>query len=166
MAEELFIPDTANREEIYRAILPQLEALVAGEKNFIANTANVLAVLKEALHFFWVGCYFISEDNKNELVLGPFQGPLACARIAKGRGVCGTAWAKNETLLVPDVNRFEGHITCSSRSKSEIVIPLRKSDGSVFGVLDIDSEKEDDFSESDKKYLEEIAFLLGRISNE
>lgn len=163
MSEELFIPKTANREEVYTALLPQLRSLIADEKDFVANTANIMAALKEAFGFLWVGCYFVSKENINELVLGPFQGPVACTRIAKGKGVCGTAWAKNETIIVEDVEQFPGHIACSSLSKSEIVVPLRKKDDSVFGVLDVDSEQLNHFSETDKKYLEQIAVLLGEV---
>jgi len=163
MSEELFIPKTSNREEVYAALLPQLRSLIADEKDFVANTANIMAALKEAFGFLWVGCYFVSKENANELVLGPFQGPVACTRIAKGKGVCGTAWAKNETVIVDDVEQFPGHIACNSLSKSEIVVPLRKKDHSVFGVLDVDSQQLNHFSETDKKYLEQIAVLLGEV---
>lgn len=143
---------------IYESLLPQLKSLVAGEKNFIANTSNIVAALKESLNFFWVGCYFT--DSPEELVLGPFQGPIACTRIKKGKGVCGTSWMKNETIIVPDVDAFPGHIACSSLSKSEIVIPLRKADGNVFGVLDVDSSLLNDFNETDAEYLQQVAVII------
>lgn len=163
MSEELHIPKTDNRADIYEALLPQIKALVEGEKNFTANVANTMAALKEAFGFLWVGCYFVDTENPDELVLGPFQGPIACTRIKKGKGVCGTAWLQNQTMLVQDVEQFPGHIACSSLSKSEIVVPLRKSDNTVFGVLDLDSEHLNDFSEIDSQYLEEIAVLLGEV---
>lgn len=164
MSETLVIPTNTSRKEIYAALLPQLNALVAGEPNLVANTANVVAALKEALGFFWIGCYFV--DNANELVLGPFQGPIACTRIAKGKGVCGTAWLKNETQLVPDVDKFPGHIACSSLSKSEVVVPLRKKDGSVFGVLDIDSALLNDFDNIDVEYLEQVGIIISKCFGE
>jgi L-methionine (R)-S-oxide reductase len=165
MAETLSIPTNVSRKEIYEALLPQLRALVSGEPNLVANTANIMAALKEALNFFWVGCYFVV--NENELVLGPFQGPIACTRIKKGKGVCGTAWLENKTILVPDVDAFPGHIACSSLSKSEIVIPLRKkNDNSVWGVLDVDSSQFNDFSSIDAEYLEQIGVLISTCFGE
>lgn len=161
MSDELFIPVSDNREVIYQALIPQMESLIAGENNFIANVANVMAALHQTFQFLWVGCYFVEDDT---LVLGPFQGPVACTRIRKGKGVCGTAWQKNECIIVPDVNEFPGHIACSSLSKSEIVIPLRKMNGVVFGILDIDSSLLNDFSECDQKYLEQVAVLLAGCS--
>ena len=158
MSEEIHIPKTAVREDIYRSLLPQLKGLTEGEPDFIANTANIMAALKDAFGFLWIGCYFVRGE---ELVLGPFQGPVACTRIRRGKGVCGTAWDKNETIIVPDVEKFPGHIACSTLSVSEIVVPLRAKDGSAFGVLDIDSVKPDDFSAMDQKYLEQVAVLLG-----
>ena len=157
MAESLAFSRTADRSVIYNEIAPQIEALVSGETDLIANLANVAAVLKEALGFFWVGFYIV---KNHELVLGPFQGPVACTRIAKGKGVCGSAWAKNETVIVADVEKFPGHIACSSESKSEIVIPLRDSSGIVYGVLDVDSDRLSDFDTTDELWLEKICTLL------
>lgn len=157
MAEDLHI-NGGNKEEKYRALLPQLKSLIEGENDLIANLANMSAALKETFHFFWVGFYRVQGE---ELVLGPFQGSIACTRIKKGRGVCGTAWAKAETLIVPDVDAFPGHIACSSLSRSEIVVPLlRKEDGEVWGVLDIDSETLDSFDEIDARFLEEVCSWL------
>ncbi|MDH5379552.1 MAG: GAF domain-containing protein [Cyclobacteriaceae bacterium] len=157
MAEELIIPKTDSREDIYKSILPQIQALTAGETDLIANLANITAALMEAFRFLWVGFYIVKED---ELVLGPFQGPVACTRISKGKGVCGTAWEKAETILVPDVEEFPGHIACSSASRSEIVVPVIKN-GKVIMVLDVDSEKVNNFSGIDQKYLEEICLGVG-----
>lgn len=157
MAEDLHI-NGGNKEEKYRALLPQLKSLIEGENDLIANLANMSAALKETFQFFWVGFYRVQGE---ELVLGPFQGPIACTRIKKGRGVCGTAWAKAETLIVPDVDAFPGHIACSSLSRSEIVVPLlRKEDGEVWGVLDIDSETLDSFDETDARFLEKVCSWL------
>lgn len=158
MAETLAIPHSSDRREIYAALLPQLQALVSGENDRIANAANLSAALKEAFGFLWVGFYFTSSED--ELVLGPFQGPVACTRIRRGKGVCGTAWAHNKTIIVPDVDAFPGHIACSSLSRSEIVIPLRNANGVVYGVLDVDSISLNDFSETDAEYLQQIAVLL------
>lgn len=155
MAEDLYI-DNGSKEEKYRTLLPQIKSLVSGEDDLIANLANVSAALKETFRFFWVGFYLAKGD---ELVLGPFQGPIACTRIRKGRGVCGTAWERRETLVVPDVDAFPGHIACSSLSRSEIVVPLKRGD-TVWGVLDIDSERMDSFDETDARFLEEIGSLL------
>lgn len=156
MAESLFIPTAASKEEKYGAILPQIEALISGEIDLIANLANISAVLKESFGFFWVGFYLVKD---NQLVLGPFQGPIACTRINLGKGVCGTAWQENKTQLVPDVDAFPGHIACSSASKSEIVLPF-SSNGEVAGVLDIDSDKLADFDETDQIYLEKLISIL------
>ena len=156
MAENLII-GTGNKEEKYRELLPQLHALVSTETDLIANLANVAAALKQTFGFFWVGFYLVKEE---ELVLGPFQGPIACTRIRKERGVCGTAWAKAETLVVPDVDAFPGHIACSSLSRSEIVVPLIRENGEVWGVLDIDSESLNTFDETDARFLEEICSWL------
>ncbi len=153
MAEQLFIPAGSGKKEIYKSILPQIAALISDEEDVIANLANIAAVLKEVFGFFWVGFYF---TKHNELVLGPFQGPLACTRIRKGKGVCGTAWAEKRTLVVPDVDAFPGHIACSSLSKSEIVVPLFTSEHEVWAVLDIDSEVLNTFDETDKCYLEQL----------
>lgn len=152
MAEDLCICE-GTKEEKYRALLPQIKGLLAGEDDLIANLANVCAALKETFGFFWVGFYLVKGD---ELVLGPFQGPMACTRIRRGRGVCGTAWAEAKTLVVPDVDAFPGHIACSSRSRSEIVVPLVGTEGGVWGVLDIDSDELNSFGEADVRYLEEL----------
>lgn len=152
MAEDLSISQ-GTKEEKYQTLLPQIKSLLTGEEDLIANLANVSAALKETFGFFWVGFYLVKKD---ELVLGPFQGPVACTRIRRGRGVCGTAWAKAETLLVPDVDAFPGHIACSSLSRSEIVVPLVHPDGEVWGVLDVDSESLNSFDETDARFLEEL----------
>ena len=151
MAEDLTIVQ-GNKEEVYQSLLPQIKALIDGEPDLIANLANVCAALKEQFKWFWVGFYLVKQD---ELVLGPFQGPVACTRIRKGRGVCGSSWQQATTLIVPDVEKFPGHIACSSLSKSEIVVPIIRNN-EVIGVLDVDSELLDQFDETDKKYLEEI----------
>ena len=157
MAEELtFI--SGSKEEQYLSLLPQVRSLIEGEEDLVANLANVAAALKEAFDFFWVGFYLVKQD---QLVLGPFQGPVACTRIRKGKGVCGTAWQEGATLLVPDVEVFPGHIACSSLSRSEIVVPLIK-DGEVWGVLDIDSDLLNFFDETDRKYLEEMCGYLSK----
>lgn len=148
----------------YAELLPQLEMLIAGETDWIANLANVAAALKEAFGFWWVGFYRVlpDADGGERLVLGPFQGPIACTSIARGRGVCGTAWTENRTLVVPDVDAFPGHIACSSASRSEIVVPLRDPHcpGRVLGVLDIDSAELDTFDETDAENLEKLAELI------
>lgn len=156
MAETLFLPQSGTKEEIYQALLPQVEALITGEQDLVANLANIAAALREAFGFFWVGFYVVQSQ---ELVLGPFQGPIACTRIAYGRGVCGTAWKEQKTQLVPDVEAFPGHIACSSASKSEIVVPAFHK-GEVFLVLDVDSDKLDDFDAVDQHYLEALMGLL------
>ena len=157
MAEELtFI--SGSKEKQYLSLLPQVRSLIEGEVDLVANLANVAAALKEAFDFFWVGFYLVKQD---QLVLGPFQGPVACTRIRKGKGVCGTAWQEGATLLVPDVEVFPGHIACSSLSRSEIVVPLIK-DGEVWGVLDIDSDLLNFFDETDRKYLEEMCGYLSK----
>lgn len=153
MAEQLIIPVGNNKKEKYEAVLPQIKALILDENDTIANLANITAALKETFKFFWVGFYFV---KYNELVLGPFQGPLACTRIKKGRGVCGTAWEQMQTIIVPDVDQFPGHIACSSLSKSEIVIPLFTNEKEVWGILDIDSDELNTFDEIDRDYLEEL----------
>ena len=155
MSENLTIT-TGTKEEQYQSLLPQIKGLLEGETDLIANLANVVAALKEQFNWWWVGFYLVKE---NELVLAPFQGPVACTRIKKGRGVCGTSWAKSETLIVPDVEKFPGHIACSSLSKSEIVLPVFKNK-EVIGVLDVDSELPDHFDATDKKYLEEIISFI------
>jgi GAF domain-containing protein len=156
MAETLFLPQSGTKEEIYQALLPQVEALITGEQDLVANLANIAAALREAFGFFWVGFYVVQGQ---ELVLGPFQGPIACTRIAYGRGVCGTAWKEQKTQLVPDVEAFPGHIACSSASKSEIVVPAFQN-GEVFLVLDVDSDQLDDFDAVDQRYLEALMGLL------
>ncbi len=156
MAETLFLPQSGSKEEIYQALLPQVEALISGEADLVANLANIAAALREAFGFFWVGFYLVQDQ---ELVLGPFQGPIACTRIAYGRGVCGTAWREKTTQLVPDVEAFPGHIACSSASKSEIVVPAFQ-DGEVFLVLDVDSDRLDDFDAVDQRYLEDLMGML------
>ncbi len=156
MAEDLTILTSATKAEQYQALIPQIEALLTGETDLVANMANVCAALKEQFNWFWVGFYLVKQD---ELVLGPFQGPVACTRIAKGRGVCGSAWAQAKTLIVPDVDAFPGHIACSSLSRSEIVLPVFNAD-SVAGVLDVDASELDQFDETDAKYLDQIVKLL------
>jgi GAF domain-containing protein len=155
MAEDLKIIE-GSKAEIYQSLIPQIKALIDGEPDLIANLANVAAALKEQFNWLWVGFYLVKNE---ELVLGPFQGPVACTRIKKGRGVCGAAWQNAATLIVPDVEKFPGHIACSSLSKSEIVVPLIYN-SDVVGVLDVDSELPDQFDETDKRYLEEIAAFL------
>lgn len=156
MAEELILTQGATRAQRYEEILPQIEAMISTETDLIANLANTAAILTEGLGFFWIGFYRMMEG---ELVLGPFQGPLACTRIALDKGVCGACATRKETIVVPDVNQFPGHIACSSLSQSEIVVPLL-AEGEVKLVLDIDSEKLNDFSEVDQKYLEQVMEML------
>ena len=156
MSENIFIDIHISKEEKYKQLLPQLEALVSSETDMIANMANVSAALKEVFNFWWVGFYIKKES---ELVLGPFQGPIACTRIAFDKGVCGASYSKKETVLVPNVEEFPGHIACSSATKSEIVIPIFSEDR-VIAVFDIDSEILNNFDEVDKKYLEEISRLI------
>lgn len=156
MAEDLTIAKTGSKEEHYQSLIPQIEALLYGETDQIANMANVCAALKEQFNWFWVGFYLVKND---ELVLGPFQGPVACTRIKKGKGVCGSSWQQNEVLIVPDVDEFPGHIACASASKSEIVLPVYKN-GNIIGVLDVDSEYLAHFDEVDGKYLNQIIKLL------
>ena len=158
MAENLFIPKTENKEEKYKALVSQIEALIGNEADLIANLANTAAALHEMFGFFWVGFYLVKSE---ELVLAPFQGPIACTRIKRGRGVCGAAWESAGTIIVSDVEKFPGHIACNSASKSEIVVPLI-SDNTVFGVLDIDSDKLNYFDETDKIYIEEICHIIER----
>jgi len=156
MSENLYIPVEATKSEKYEAILPQIEALISGESDLYANLANISSALKEAFDFFWVGFYLV---KGNQLVLGPFQGPIACTRINPGKGVCGTAWTEKKTQLVPDVEAFPGHIACSAASKSEIVIPVFKEEKVVM-VLDVDSDLLDDFDAEDQKYLEKLMGIL------
>lgn len=156
MAEDLKIVTGIGKEEQYRSLIPQIAALIDGEPDQIANLANIAAALKEQFGWFWVGFYLV---KNGVLVLGPFQGPVACTRIQKGKGVCGTSWLQEETLIVPDVEEFPGHIACAAASRSEIVLPLFKA-GEVIGVLDVDSEHLAHFDEVDSKYLKEIISLL------
>ncbi|MCP9749635.1 GAF domain-containing protein [Ferruginibacter sp. HRS2-29] len=156
MAEDLQI-SKGTKEEQYRDLIPQVKGLLEGEEDLVANLANVAGALKEQFGWFWIGFYLV---KKEELVLGPFQGPVACTRIKKGRGVCGTSWAEARTLIVPDVEKFPGHIACSSLSRSEIVVPLFNSRKEVVGVLDADSELLDHYDETDKQFLEEICSLI------
>lgn len=156
MAEDLTITKTGTKTEKYESIIPQIAGLLEGENDQIANLANVCAALKEQFGWFWVGFYLV---KKGELVLGPFQGPVACTRIGIGKGVCGTSWAKAETIIVPDVEEFPGHIACASASRSEIVLPLYKGE-EIIGVLDVDSEYLAHFDEVDAKYLKQIINLL------
>ena len=155
MAEDLQII-TAGKEEQYQSLIPQIAALLEGETDLIANLGNVSAALKEQFGFFWVGFYLVKGE---ELVLGPFQGPVACTRIALGKGVCGAAWKESKVLIVPDVDAFPGHIACSSASRSEIVIPIIRNN-EVLAVLDVDSADLDQFDETDEKYLSQILDLL------
>lgn len=157
MAESLFIPETTNRQKIYDEIAPQIESLVAGETDLIANLANITAALKEAFGFFWVGFYVKKE---NQLVLNAFQGPIACTRIDFGKGVCGHCYTTRKTVIVPNVDDFPGHIACSSASKSEIVLPVFDKSGEVTMVLDVDSDKLDDFSEIDAEGLGKIVKII------
>lgn len=152
MAEDLIIIENESKEEQYQSLLPQISALIAGEDDLTANLANISAALKAQFSWLWVGFYLVKQD---ELVLGPFQGPVACTRIKKGKGVCGSAWEQGKTIIVADVEEFPGHIACSSASKSEIVIPLFR-DGDVVGVLDVDSAELDQFDEVDEKYLTRV----------
>ena len=156
MAEDLVITKSADKTAQYRSLIPQIEALITGEDDLIANMANICAALKEQFNWFWVGFYMVKND---QLVLGPFQGPVACTRIFKGKGVCGTAWQQAETLIVPDVDAFPGHIACSSLSRSEIVLPIFNN-GEVIGVFDVDSELLAHFDEVDAQYLEQIIKLI------
>jgi L-methionine (R)-S-oxide reductase len=160
MAESLFIPENASRTKVYESILPQIGALVADEPDLIANLANISAVLKEAFGFFWVGFYLKKE---NQLVLGPFQGPLACTRINFDKGVCGYSYTTKQTIIVPNVDEFPGHIACSSASKSEIVLPAFDQNGEVLLVLDVDSDQLDDFSEVDQIWLGKIMKIIEQL---
>ncbi len=155
MAEDLSIV-TGSKQEQYKSLLPQIKALLDGEPDLVANLANTAAALKEQFGWFWVGFYLVKND---ELVLGPFQGPVACTRIKKGKGVCGSSWLQKKTLIVPDVEKFPGHIACSSLSKSEIVVPVFQH-GEVIAVLDVDSSEYDQFDSTDQEYLEQIVGLI------
>lgn len=155
MAEDLSIISGSKTEQ-YEALVPQIKGLLDGEPDLVANLANVAAALHEQFRWFWVGFYLVKQE---ELVLGPFQGPVACTRIKKGRGVCGSSWAQAKTLIVPDVEKFPGHIACSSLSRSEIVVPIIRNNR-VIGVLDVDSDAYDQFDETDQRYLEQIVNLV------
>ena len=155
MAEDLAII-TGSKAEQYQSLIPQIKGLLDGEPDLIANMANITAALKEQFGWLWVGFYIVKKD---ELVLAPFQGPVACTRIKKGRGVCGSSWAQSKTLIVPDVEKFPGHIACSSLSKSEIVVPVIHNN-QVVAILDIDSSEYDQYDSTDQQYLEEIVALV------
>lgn len=156
MSEQIIMPKNISKAEKYDLLLPQLKSLLEVEQDIIANLANISAALKEVFDFFWVGFYLVKDD---ELVLGPFQGPIACTRIKYGRGVCGSTWKSEKAIIVPDVEKFPGHIACSSLSKSEIVVPLFKGN-SVVGVLDVDSDSYDSFDGIDEEYLTKICALI------
>lgn len=156
MAEELIISTSSDKKEKYATLLPQLIALVSGETDRIANLSNIAAALKQSMNFFWVGFYLV---NDGQLVLGPFQGPVACTRIPMGKGVCGTAWKEKKTIIVPNVDEFPGHIACSSDAKSEIVLPAFKND-EVFLVMDVDSDTLNDFDAIDAHALEQVMRMI------
>lgn len=157
MAEDLTLLEEGTKEEKYKSLIPQIEGLLTGEPNLIANFANIAAALKEGMDFFWVGFYLV--DSEDELVLGPFQGPVACTRIKKGKGVCGTSWEKGQGIVVPNVDEFPGHIACASASKSEIVLPVKKG-GKIVAIFDVDSDQLNDFDETDRQYLQQILDLI------
>ncbi len=156
MAEELIISKSVSKKERYQTLLPQIKALVEGEPDQVANLSNIAAALKQTMDFFWVGFYLVKE---NQLVLGPFQGAIACTRIDLGKGVCGTAWKEKRTIIVPDVEKFQGHIACNSASKSEIVLPAFKNNEVVL-VLDVDSDALNDFNSTDQLALEELMRII------
>jgi len=156
MAESLILTGTTKKEK-YESLIPQIKALVEGENDYIANISNIMSALKHGMDWFWVGIYFVKHE---QLVLGPFQGPIACTRIAFGKGVCGTSWKEKQTIIVEDVEKFPGHIACSSLSKSEIVLPAFDQNGNVTLVLDVDSEYLATFDETDKFYLEQVMRLI------
>jgi len=159
MAENLIIAQSNNKEERYKVLVPQIEALTSGEPDLIANLSNIAAALKHTMNFFWVGFYIV---KNNELVLGPFQGPIACTRIAFGKGVCGASWKDKQVIIVPNVDEFPGHIVCSSDSKSEIVLPALKK-GEVALVLDVDSDQLNDFDETDRQYLTQVMGMIEKM---
>jgi GAF domain-containing protein len=156
MAESVFIPQNSTKKDIYGALVPQIDGILQTETDLTANLANFVAILKEVFGFFWVGFYWVKNE---QLVLAPFQGTLACTRIAFGKGVCGSSWKEQKTILVPDVDAFPGHIACSSLSKSEIVVPIFQN-GKVVGVLDVDSDKLNDFDDQDQIGLENLIKVL------
>lgn len=160
MAENLFVKEGNNKKDKYETLLPQIKSLIGDEKDLIANMANLSAALWQTFGFFWIGFYRVDNTKGNkQLVLGPFQGPIACTRIRYGKGVCGSAWQMGKTLIVPDVDQFPGHIACNSASRSEIVVPVFKGE-EIIGVLDIDSDRMNDFDEIDSLYLERIVACL------
>ena len=160
MAESItLLPETALKEERYESLIPQIKALISGETDLIANLGNIASALKFGMDFFWVGFYLVKKEG---LILGPFQGPVACTRIGYGKGVCGKAWEQKKTIIVPNVEEFEGHIACSSLSKSEIVLPIIKN-GEVVGVLDVDSEEYSTFDDVDKDQLQKIIDLIANM---
>jgi L-methionine (R)-S-oxide reductase len=162
MAEELIVSASTDKKEKYRTLLPQIEGLIHGEKDLIANLANIVAALRQTMNFFWVGFYIVKD---NQLVLGPFQGPIACTRIDFGKGVCGTSWKEKKTIVVPNVDEFPGHIACSSAAKSEIVVPVLKN-GSVVMVLDVDSDRLNDFDSTDQQALEKLMSIVSNLLQE
>lgn len=159
--EEISIAQGIGKQATYQQLLPQIEALIGDEPDLTANLANTVAALHHTFKFWWTGFYLV---QNNQLVLGPFQGPVACTRINFGKGVCGTSWQQKQTLIVPDVEKFEGHIACSSATQSEIVVPIIVG-GEVLAVLDVDSEHLNNFDETDKTYLEQIALFIGKKFN-
>ena len=159
MAEDLIISTSSDKEERYAILIPQIEALVTDEPDFIANLSNIAAALKQTMNFFWVGFYIVKEE---QLVLGPFQGPIACTRIPFGKGVCGASWKERRIMLVPNVEEFPGHIACSSASQSEIVLPAFKN-GEVALVMDVDSDKLNDFDNIDQSALEKVIKIIERL---
>lgn len=161
MAEELLIVESATKEERYKSLIPQIDSLIKDEPDLIANLSNITAALKQTFNFFWVGFYLVKGD---ELVLGPFQGPIACTRISFGKGVCGASWKEGKVILVPNVEEFPGHIACNSASKSEIVLPAFK-DNKVALVLDVDSDKLNDFDSVDEQYLRQVMTLVAKKLN-
>jgi L-methionine (R)-S-oxide reductase len=161
MAESLILTGTTKKEK-YESLIPQIKALIEGESDYIANISNIMSALKHGMDWFWVGVYFVKQE---QLVLGPFQGPIACTRIAFGKGVCGSSWKEKKTIIVEDVEQFPGHIACSSLSKSEIVLPAFDKNGNVTLVLDVDSEHLATFDEADKFHLEQVMRLIENLSS-
>lgn len=159
MAENLLISSSEKKSDRYESLIPQVEALVGGEPDLVANLSNIAAALKQTFNFFWVGFYLV---KGNELVLGPFQGPIACTRIGFGKGVCGASWKERKAIVVPNVDEFPGHIACSSDSKSEIVLPAFKND-QVYLILDVDSDKLSDFDDTDAVYLGRVMKIIERF---